>query len=404
MNSIELMREFLEEHESQYKGKYRFFSGYRHEEHGYKAQYYIYDQSFRKVTIFIEVYFEDKITYVFSEDLNDQEKLYIVKDLLKRMLDKENYKTVLHYSLYEQYVENLNYCAVVLEPRDFGSILYYMKYHRGMNSKTVDEFYNVVIPCLHHYLESKNYKKYLNVVNYLLDIVLYENDWMGTTSKYLDTEYEYHLKYLKDIIFINFKNLDDLYENSKEELVEHVRLLCTNQRFSFCILTEFKNSYFVNWDIIGGIVEGLKDEFPLYDMNDRNKKGKSVYSYIYYKYKKDEKQVEYVVMNILRKVMNNVITYVNHELDLTIGNNFVSRCGYDIILELFKFDYNTFIFTCFPISSFPTYMKPQVKERLVQAIQFYCARMENEKYKLSSFEQVMNINRLLMDNFKEWYK
>ena len=48
MNSIELMKEFLEEHKSQYKGKYRFFSGYRHEEYGYKAQYYIYDQSFRK--------------------------------------------------------------------------------------------------------------------------------------------------------------------------------------------------------------------------------------------------------------------------------------------------------------------------------------------------------------------
>ena len=30
--------------------------------------------------------------------------------------------------------------------------------------------------------------------------------------------------------------------------------------------------------------------------------------------------------------------------------------------------------------------------------------MNNDKYKLSSFEQVLNINRLLLDNFGDWYK
>ena len=49
-------------------------------------------------------------------------------------------------------------------------------------------------------------------------------------------------------------------------------------------------------------------------------------------------------------------------------------------------------------------MRPKVRDELVTAIQFFAARMENEKYRLSSFEQVMNINRLLTDNFKEWYK
>lgn len=49
-------------------------------------------------------------------------------------------------------------------------------------------------------------------------------------------------------------------------------------------------------------------------------------------------------------------------------------------------------------------MKPKVRDELVTAIQYFAARMENESYRLSSFEQVTNINRLLMDNFKEWYK
>ena len=49
-------------------------------------------------------------------------------------------------------------------------------------------------------------------------------------------------------------------------------------------------------------------------------------------------------------------------------------------------------------------MRPKVRDELITAIQFFAARMENDNYRLSSFEQVKNINRLLMDNFKEWCK
>ncbi len=91
-------------------------------------------------------------------------------------------------------------------------------------------------------------------------------------------------------------------------------------------------------------------------------------------------------------------------MDLALGNSIIRTEGYEILLDLFHEDYNTFIFTCFPISSFPKKMISQIREELEGAIQFFAARMDNDRYRLSSFEQVSNINRLLMDNFGGWYK
>ena len=40
---------------------------------------------------------------------------------------------------------------------------------------------------------------------------------------------------------------------------------------------------------------------------------------------------------------------------------------------------------------------------LEKAIRFYAARMNHDEYRLTSFEQVANFNRLLMEEFKEVY-
>ena len=102
--------------------------------------------------------------------------------------------------------------------------------------------------------------------------------------------------------------------------------------------------------------------------------------------------------------MDSILVYANHDLDIALGNTLLKNEGYDVLLDLFSSDYNTFIFTCFPISSFPTEMRTSVRNELVAAIRFFAGRMNNDKYKLSSFEQVLNINRLLLDNFGDWYK
>ena len=149
------------------------------------------------------------------------------------------------------------------------------------------------------------------------------------------------------------------------------------------------------------------DILIIFVLNDKDVEKENVnliFSYIYYIFTNDFEQYEAVTLKIMRKIISNMLTFANHDLDLALGNSIVQSDGYEILLNLFHADYNTFIFTCFPIESFPKKLIPMVRKELERAVQFFAARMENDKYRLSSFEQVSNINRLMMDNFGGWYK
>ena len=86
-----------------------------------------------------------------------------------------------------------------------------------------------------------------------------------------------------------------------------------------------------------------------------------------------------------------------------IGSHLVEHL-IDRGLEVKAFTYYNSFNTWGWIDSFPKEMRSDIQDELITAIQYFAARMDNDKYRLSSFEQVTNINRLLMDNFKEWYK
>ena len=399
-----IMQDFLDENESHYVGKYRFHSGYRAEEYKFKTHYYMLDQNFRQIDIYVEIQCKDHLTYTFSEDLHEQEKLYIVKDAVNRIIKKFDYKSTLHYSLYENYIKTISTQLTVLEPIDFCDILNYMKYHQGSNQKTMDEYYKIFIPCLKIHLDNKNYKQFIDSVNLLLKSVLYQYEWDGTNSKYLDTEYQYHLYYIREIVRIVYENLDKFYKNVPKELFEAVHTLCLNSRFSFAIMTDFGSMILSQYRVTSAMIKALKEELVLNDKDEERENVNLVFSYIYYIFHNDFEQYYAVVLKVLRDVINNMLTFANHDLDLALGNSLVQSEGYQVLLDLFHEDYNTFIFTCFPIESFPLEIRPKVREELVTAIQYFAARMGSDNYRLSSFEQVMNINRILMDNFKEWYK
>lgn len=401
---IKTIEYFLKEHESQYIGKYRFHSGYRTEEFGFKNHYYMLDENFRQIDIYVEINCGEQVTYTFSEDLHEQEKLYIVKDALQRVLRKAQYKSTLHYSLYESYIKTISQEHTVLEPIDFCEILNYMKYHQGINQKTMDSFYKIFIPCLEIHLHHKNYQKFLDSVHLVLSLILYQYEWNGTNSKYLDTEYQFHLYYIRQIIRIVYENLDKFYRAVPDKLFECIEILCMNSRFSFSIMTDFGSMVLSQYRVTKSMIEALKKELVLNDKDEKRENVNLVFSYIYYIFHNDYDQYYAVVLKILRDTIDYMLTFANHDLDLALGNSLVKSEGYQILIDLFHEDYNTFIFACFPIDSFPEDIKPKVREELVTAIQYFAARMDNDNYRLSSFEQVMNINRILMDNFKEWYK
>ena len=399
-----LMQKFIDDHQSQYVGKYRFHSGYRSGDYSFKNRYYMFDENFRQIDIYAEINLKDGVTYTFSEDLHQLEKEFIVKDALNRIIERTKYTTGLHYSLYENLTSSEIEQHLSFEPMDYCDIYKYMKYYKGVSQKCVDDFYSLYIPTLKSLVSRGFYKKAIDSIYVLLDNILYEHSWDGTTSRYLDCEYQYHLYYVREIIRMVYSDLDKFYNNVSEDIIRVIELLCRHDRFSLAIMTDFGNLVLSHYLITCDIMKVLKDKFALLDEEKTDKYLSLSYLYIHYIFHSDYDHYHEAVLRILRTVVNNMLTYANSDLDLALGNAFIKSDGYEILLDLFHQDYNTYVFNCYSIDLFPYELQEKIKKELVGAIQFFAARMQNEKYKQSSFDQVMNINRLLMNNYKEWYK
>lgn len=395
--SEKVIKKYLDDHHSTYVGKYRCHSSIQTNKMEYKFHYYIRDPQFREINVFLTISYNQKIKYLFSVNLHEQEQEYIIKDALNKILYFMKYKTVLSANVLEQYINNKQFDDT-LEPLDYRNILDYLEYHRGINQETIDDFYTIFMPFLDYLIANQSYCKFMDAINLLLDKMLYEYEWDGATAKYLDTQYQYHLYYFRKIIIIVHENIEQFYQESKETLLEAVWRLCTSQRFAFAIMVDFGTMVMANSNITKGMIKYLLK---------RNKKSKVpnyVISYLKAIFESDKEAYNQAAINIIRFIMDDMLTFANHDLQLAIGNALVASEGYDLLINLFAQDYNTFVFVCFPISTFPDKYREVIKDELEQAIRFYAARMEHDEYRLSSFEQVFNINRLFMENYKEYGK
>ena len=395
---------YLNTHQSHYVGKYKYGAGYQSGDYAYRCHYYMYDETFQKIDIYVDIAYQDEISYSFSENIHDLEQEYIIKDVLNHICERLNKTSMLHYSLYDQFVKNAKNQSFNLYPIDYFNILQYMIYHKKLSQKTIDAFYDLFIPCLEALLEEGSYSTYLESLNIILKNILYEHSWDGINNRYLDTQYQYHLYYIREII----KKVDQYFMefsvSSQEELKELLEILFNHPRFTFMAMSDFGSLVLNDYPISRDLLEELKETFVLNDKDEERENVNLVFSYIYYLEINDYEQFKDVLLDIMRNIINMMLAYANSDMDLALGNSIIKMEGYEILLELFRRDYNSFIFTCFPISSFPEKMIPTIRRELEAAIQFFAARMENDKYRMSSFEQVANINRLLIDNFGGWYK
>lgn len=392
----ECIHKYLEEHKSNYQGKYRCHSCVQTKKFERKFHYYIRDIQFREINVFLTLdYYGPEIKTTFSVDLHEQEEEYIIKDALKQILYFDKYRTILHCHVFQHYIDTKN-TEIMLEPLDYRNIIDYLEYHDGINQKTIDEFYAFFMPYLRRLVNTGNYKKFMDSVNLLLDKILYEYEWDGLTAKYLDTQYQFHLYYFRMIIRMVFERLSDFYDKVKDSLLEAVWRLCDSQRFSFAIMTDFGNLVLSHFHVTKAIFEYIDERC------EGECKKNIVVPYLQAIFESNKDAFREASMDVIRFVMNDMLTFANHDLQLAIGNSIVQSEGYDLLINLFSKDYNTFVFVCFPISTFPEVYHEKIREELEKAIRFYAGRMEHDEYRLSSFEQVSNINRLLMENYKEY--
>ena len=393
-----IIKQYIENHEGQYVGQYRYRTAYESDPQTYKCRYYMIDETFRTIEIFIDIHLNWDITYEFSQELNDRETNYIVVDLLKHLLEKRQHETHLTADQYDDFLSGKMTDTSMMTPMDYVNALDYLKYHHDITQKTIDTFYEAFLPAMTRIKDE--HEKYLECFYLLLEDVLYEYKWSGRSAKYLDAEYEYHLEYLLEIFQHLIIHLDEYYKDAKEGFLKCISKAMYYPRFAFWITSELKK-IILHQDVINDLLDDLSLQYNL--MSASHDKANLGFSYLFAIYRQDGDVYTNVIKECLRLVVNNTLVYANHDLDQLIGEKIVKRSGYDIIIELFQEDFNSFIFTCFPISDFPEAYKLPIRKELEKAVFFFAARMENEHYRLSSFEQTMNINRLMLDNYREWY-
>ncbi len=393
MPKIELINKYLEENSSKYAGKYRCHSSVQTKPYEYKFQYYIYDGQFREISVFLTIAFvNNEIVPTFSLSLNELEQKYMIKDALEKIKTLSQYKSVLHSDIFEYYVQHKDSISL-MAPIDFRNILDYLEFHKGTNKATITEFYDIYIPYFERLVHTKNYKNLLESIDLILDKISYEYEWDGSTRKYLDTEYQHHLKFFTKITIYGLKLLKEFNQAQKEKFYEIIYDIATVKRFALLILVK------VDFSVIRQIpeVDYLIEYLVARDIEEEGQN--FVIEYFKALYYEDDELLKKASVEVVRMIVEDFLSFANHELILEIGKSIIEVQGYDFLIDYFSTYYNTFVFAAFPISSFPEVYQKRIKFELEKAIRFYAARMEHPQYYLTSFEQVANINRILMENF-----
>ncbi len=402
--NVKVLEDYINDSYSEHIGKYRYKCAYRSGENEFKAIYYTVDETLRKTEIFVDITVSDTLITKFSVNLNDQEKKYILHDVISKIYNSLQQKTILHYSLYENYVKAEDKSVYQLSAIDYRYILNYMKYHQGINQETIDQFYGLFMPSLEILLAQKKYEAYLDQIHFLFDSIYYEYPWTDPHTSYLDTEYQFHLYYLRVILKTIYSNMDDFYNAAPDKTFRAIKFLCDHPRFALFFMVDYIKEIMKPSHAQDELYKRFIEEGYKIHSEENNEDYNLIFSYLYYIYTNNEEGYTGVVKEILRQIIQLSLTYVNHDIDLGLGEAFLKKEGYNLLIEIFNEDYNTFLFTVFPIDSFPEEFKITVRDELCDAVVFFSGLMENEKYRNSALEQVININRLLLDNYREWYR
>lgn len=388
------IEDYLASHQSSYVGRYRYHSNLKTKRREYKFLYYILDNQYHRVNVYVVIdYSGDVLNTNFSIDLHEQEKEYITKDALFRMNFFNNFPTIIHLSTIDSYMEMKDF-STPLEPLDYRNIFDYLEYHRGTSQEIVDEFYRIYLPYLDQIINLERYKDFVDSFILILDKVVYEYEWDGEMLKYYDTQFQFHVYYFCRILKYIKDNIDVFYARYPRKILYIFTLISRVRNLGLMMYINIKDILFARKDICDAFFKYI------YEFDEKLKED-SFIKLMYSEYTGDKEEYDTNTLDILRDTITAKLTYANSDLQMILADSIIGMEGHNVLINLFKRDYNTFIFIAFPIKTFPKRFYGMIKDELEKAIRFYAARMENNEYWLSSFEQVMNIYRLLQDNYSK---
>ena len=121
-------------------------------------------------------------------------------------------------------------------------------------------------------------------------------------------------------------HIDGFFKSTKDELLEIFERLCQMPRFTLSIIKEFGSFILLNKEV----AERLFNHFER--LNPDQLENNIVISYLKSLYQNNHEQYIDACEDILRFVMNDVLTFANHDLQKEIGNRILEIEGYDLSL------------------------------------------------------------------------
>lgn len=392
-----VIRDYIETHKSTYQSKYKYHSSYQRTENIYKFHYYMRDAQLQQINIFFEIQLGEQISVSFAENLHEYEQIALTIDALEILERYIGQETKLAGDQLKEYIAQKEH-SLDITNQDVINILNYLEYHQGTSQKTIDLFYEICLPYLEKLLQDYEYQRFVQAINMICDEILYEHFWSGINVNYMDQEYYFHLYYFRKIFELCLSHIEMLFLRARNEIENLTVRLFEYDRFTFCMISVLDDLE-CNKYIIDAIFSTLSMRFKL--VKDNGDDGNLAYTYLYSFYKRDEQMQKQMRDIIFEHIVKDILTIDNHDMQIALGNYMLKTGGYDILIRLFKKDYNTYVFRCFPLDEIPKCLHTVVKNELICALKYYDKLMEKPEFRLGSLEQIMNINRLILEYFKE---
>ncbi len=392
--NTELMNEYILQNDSSYKSKYKYYSCFQKSENVYKFHYYTRDSQLTQINLFFEINVYDEITTHFTEDIHEYEKTALIISGLKRMLKYNRPSNIVGKDvkkLLKKSPEELD-----LTSQDIVTILNYIEYHYGITQKSVDMFYDFYLPHFNYLLKKGKYKQLVEEINYIADEILYENFWTGSYEDYMDQQYYLHLYYFRKILDYCLNDINKIILSSRQGAISLLIHLFEYSRFTLCMLSVLDNVR-IDENLTNLIMKTLASSLN----QDQDEDKLLPYLYVNSIYHHDTEKTKYYVKRIFRGIVDDIMRISNHDMQIALGTYFLKKEGYDILIDSFKEDYNVYLFTSFEIGDIPQEYYPEIKKELKNALYYYSDMMKNERFRLRALEQILHINRIILEYFKE---
>ena len=389
-----MIDKYIRDPRSNYKAKYVYHSCDRIDMRTFKFHYYVRDRQLLQMNIFLEISLQDEVIVTIREDIHEDEQWALACDALERIRAYTNRKTTLTVDQIPSVVEN-KIVKGAYSPQDIINIFNYIMYHEGKHPDSIYMFYESFIPYLEVCFENKDYKKVMTTLNWLFEDVLNETVWQTFNIKYLDQEHTSHRAYAATILKMIHEHFLEIYTSEKQLLCDYILKIFQHWRFAFASYASLEKMTMDYRLEMKKILNDLKD-VCLYSTNEGTM---LVYDIIEALVLNDEKKHRQSMIEIVKLLMDDILTFSNPEEQKETGLHFLMMVGFDLLLEIFDQTKDAYVYVCFKVDEIPVDFHPYIKKQLIATLYDYAKDMKNPSKRMHAYDQIASINRILIQYF-----